>query len=96
MNDIGVARMLEQPGMTISGEFVGSLHVAGPDHGGPDTAGSPHGRLFRRRVALRTVDPEVTLQAQQRDQVLSRIIQKEPTPPRKLNKKIPQGLEPSA
>lgn len=95
INDFGLARMLEQPGMTVSGEFVGSPLYMSPE------------RITAGRVALdrrtniyslgATLYELLTLQppfpGQSRDQVLSQTLHKEAPSTRKLNHKIPLDLD---
>jgi serine/threonine protein kinase len=54
LNDFGLARLLEQPGMTLSGEFVGTPAYMSPEQiaVGPHSAGPAHRHLFPRCHAL--------------------------------------------
>ena len=95
VTDFGLARMLEQPGMTVSGEFMGT-----PRYMSPEQIASGRIPLDHRTdiYSLGAVLYElITLQplfdGQQRDLVLSQIIHKEPVRPRKAIKRIPQDLE---
>ena len=56
--DFGLARMLEEPGMTISGEFLGTPRYmqSGTDHGRAGEARPSHGHLFAGRHAVPPVD----------------------------------------
>jgi hypothetical protein len=95
LNDFGLARVLEQPGMTVTGEFVGT-----PAYMSPEQVTSGHVPLDHRTDIYSlgaTLYEMLTLRppfaGQRRDQVLAQIIQKDPTPPRKLNKRVPRDLE---
>jgi len=95
LNDFGLARMLEQPGMTMTGEFVGTPAYMSPE------------QIIAGRVPLdhrtdvyslgATLYELLTLErpfkGEQRDQILAQIIHKEPRPPKRVNKKIPVDLE---
>ena len=80
VNDFGLARMLEQPGMTMTGEFVGTPAYMSPEQ---ITAGRT---LLDHRTdiyslgvtlyELLTLQPPFT--GQRRDQVLTQILHKEP------------------
>jgi tetratricopeptide (TPR) repeat protein len=95
VNDFGLARMLEQPGMTMTGEFVGTPAYMSPEQ---ITAGrTPLNHrtdiysLGATLYELLTLQPPFT--GERRDQVLAQILHKEPTAPRKLNPKVPRDLE---
>src|SRR5215470_11808076 len=95
VNDFGLARVLEQPGMTTTGEFVGTPAYMSPEQ---ITAGRT---LLDQRTDIyslgATLYELLTLQApftgEQRDQVLAQIVHKEPRPPRKVNPRVPVDLE---
>jgi eukaryotic-like serine/threonine-protein kinase len=84
VNDFGLARLLEQPGMTMTGEFVGTPLYMSPEQ---ITAGrAPLDRradiysLGATLYELLTLQPPFT--AERRDQVIAQIMHKEPRPPR--------------
>ncbi|HEV2950410.1 MAG TPA: protein kinase, partial [Gemmataceae bacterium] len=95
LSDFGLARMLEQPGMTLTGEFVGTPAYMSPEQ---ITAGRT---LLDHRTdvyslgatlyELLTLNPPFT--GERRDQVLTQILHKEPKAPRKMNPKVPVDLE---
>jgi serine/threonine protein kinase len=95
INDFGLARMLEQPGMTITGEMVGTPRYMSPEQITAGRIPLDHRTdiysLGATLYELLTLQPPFT--APQRDQLLAQIIQKEPTPPRKVNPKVPVDLE---
>jgi serine/threonine protein kinase len=95
VNDFGLARMLEQPGMTMTGEFVGTPAYMSPEQ---IIAGRI---LIDHRTDIyslgATLYELLTLQrpftGERRDQILAQVVQKEPRPPRKINPKVPVDLE---
>ena len=58
VNDFGLARMLEQPGMTMTGEFVGTPAYMSPEQitAGRTPDGPPHRHLLAGGDALRAAD----------------------------------------
>ena len=87
--------MLEQPGMTMTGEFMGTAMYMSPEQITAGRIPLDHrtdiyslGATLYEMLTLQT-----PFEGQQRDQVLSQIIHKEPASPRKHNKRIPQDLE---
>jgi serine/threonine protein kinase/predicted Zn-dependent protease len=95
LNDFGLARMLEQPGMTMTGEFVGTPAYMSPEQ---ITAGrTPLDQrtdiysLGATLYELLTLHPPFT--GERRDQVLAQILHKEPKAPRKVIPKVPVDLE---
>jgi serine/threonine protein kinase len=95
VNDFGLARLLEQPGMTMTGEFVGTPAYMSPEQ---ITAGRiPIDHRTDIYSLGATLYEMLTLQppfvGASRDQVLAQIIQKEPPRPRKINPKVPIDLE---
>ncbi len=95
VNDFGLARMLEQPGMTITGELVGTPLYMSPEQITAGRVPMDHRTdiysLGATLYELLTLRPPFA--AEQRDQLLAQIIQKDPTPPRKVNGKVPVDLE---
>jgi serine/threonine protein kinase len=95
VNDFGLARVLEEPGMTTTGEFVGTPMYMSPEQITAGRAPLDHrtdvyslGATFYELLTLRP-----PFAAERRDQVIAQIIHKEPAPPRKLNRKVPVDLE---
>ena len=95
VNDFGLARMLEQPGMTMSGEFVGSPLYMSPEQITAGRVTIDHrtdiyslGATLYELLALQPPFPGET-----RDQVLGQILQKDAVPPRKFNRKVPTDLD---
>ncbi len=95
VNDFGLARLLEQPGMTVSGEFVGTPAYMSPEQVTAGRTPLDHRTdiysLGATLYELLTLQPPFT--GTRRDQVLAQILHKEPTAPRKVNPKVPVDLE---
>jgi serine/threonine protein kinase len=95
LNDFGLARLLEQPGMTMTGEMLGTPAYMSPE------------QIIAGRVPVdcrtdvyslgATLYELLTLErpfpGAQRDQVLAQIVHKEPRPPRRASNKVPIDLE---
>jgi serine/threonine protein kinase len=95
VTDFGLARMLEQPGMTITGEFIGTPAYMSPEQITAGRIPVDHrtdiyslGATLYELLTLRR--PFV---AEGRDRLLAMVIQKEPLAPRSMNAKIPKDLE---
>src|SRR5262245_34592834 len=95
VNDFGLARVLEQPGVTMTGEFVGTPAYMSPEQITAGRTPLDHrtdiyslGATLYELLALRP-----PFAGERRDQVLAHIMHKEPVPPRKLNRKVPVDLE---
>jgi serine/threonine protein kinase len=95
INDFGLARMLEQPGLTMTGEFLGTPAYMAPEQIAAGRVPVDH-RIDIYSLGA-TLYELLTLRApftgERRDQVLAQIMSKEPRPPRKLNKAVPRDLE---
>ncbi|MEM6691701.1 MAG: serine/threonine-protein kinase, partial [Planctomycetota bacterium] len=95
VNDFGLARMLEQPGMTMSGEFVGSPLYMSPEQITAGRVTIDHRTdiysLGATLYELLTLQPPFP--GESRDQVLSHILQKDANAPRRINTKIPIDLD---
>lgn len=95
INDFGLARMLEQPGMTMTGELMGSPMYMSPEQITAGRLPLDHRTdiysLGASLYELLTLMPPFP--GQQRDQVLSQVIHKDPRKPRSINPRIPRDLE---
>jgi serine/threonine protein kinase len=95
VNDFGLARMLEQPGMTMTGEFVGTPAYMSPEQIAAGRTPLDHRSdiysLGATLYELLTFQPPFS--GDQRVQVLAQILHKEPRAPRKLNARVPADLE---
>lgn len=95
LSDFGLARLLEKPGMTITGEFVGTPAYMSPEQ---VTAGRiPLDHRTDIYSLGATLYELLTLQrpftGERRDQVLAQIVHKDPVLPRKVNRRVPVDLE---
>lgn len=95
INDFGLARMLEQPGLTMTGEFVGTPAYMSPEQITAGRAPLDHRTdiysLGATLYEMLTLRPPFA--AQHRDQIIAQIMHKEPLRPRRLNRKVPVDLE---
>jgi serine/threonine protein kinase len=95
LNDFGLARVLEQPGMTLSGEFVGTPAYMSPEQIAVGRIPLDHRTdiysLGATLYELLTLEPPFT--GKSREQVLAQIVQKEPKSPRRIQKKLQVDLE---
>jgi tetratricopeptide (TPR) repeat protein len=95
VNDFGLARVVDQPGMTTTGEFVGTPAYMSPEQVTAGRIPLDHRTdiysLGATLYELLTLQPPFV--GKQRDQLLAQIVQKEPRPPRKFNPKVPVDLE---
>jgi serine/threonine protein kinase len=95
INDFGLARVLEQPGMTMTGEFVGTPAYMSPEQMTAGRIPVDHRTdiysLGATLYELLTLQPPFV--GERRDQVLAQIMHKEPKAPRRINKKVPVDLE---
>ena len=95
INDFGLARMLEQPGMTMTGEFVGTPAYMSPEQITSGRIPIDHRTdiysLGATLYELCTLQPPFV--GERRDQLLALVVQKEPKPLRAINKRVPLDLE---
>jgi tetratricopeptide (TPR) repeat protein len=95
VTDFGLARMLEQPGMTITGEFVGTPAYMSPEQITAGRIPVDHRTdiysLGATLYHLLTLRPPFA--ADGRDRLLAMVIQKEPPAPRSFDPKVPRDLE---
>src|SRR5262249_62178292 len=94
LNDFGLARVLEQPGMTLSGEFVGTPAYMSPEQIAVGRIPLDHRTdiysLGATLYELLTLEPPFW--GKSREQVLSQIVVKEPKAPRRLDRRAPGAL----
>jgi serine/threonine protein kinase len=95
LNDFGLARVLERPGVTVTGEFVGTPRYMSPEQITAGRAPLDHrtdifslGATLYELLTLRPPFP-----GERRDQVIAQILHKDPTPPRRVDRRIPLDLE---
>jgi serine/threonine protein kinase len=92
VTDFGLARMLEQPGMTVTGEFVGTPAYMSPEQVTAGRIPVDHrtdiyslGATLYELLALRP-----PFRADGRDKLLTMVVQKEPPAPRSIDPKVPR------
>lgn len=95
LTDFGLARVLEEPGMTVTGEFMGSPLYMSPEQIAAGRAPLDHRTdiysLGATLYEALTLQPPFT--GERRDQIIAQILHKEPKPPRAIDRKIPPDLE---
>jgi serine/threonine protein kinase/tetratricopeptide (TPR) repeat protein len=95
LNDFGLARVLERPGLTVTGEFVGTPAYMSPEQITAGRTPLDHRTdiysLGATLYELLTLHPPFA--GERRDQVLAQILHKEPKAPRQVNPKVPVDLE---
>jgi serine/threonine protein kinase/tetratricopeptide (TPR) repeat protein len=95
ISDFGLARLSEQPGVTVTGELIGSPLYMSPEQVGGDATVIDHrtdicslGATMYEWLTLKPPYPGET-----REQVISRILTSEPLPLRAHDPRIPIDLE---
>jgi serine/threonine protein kinase len=95
VTDFGLARMLEQPGMTVTGEFLGT-----PAYMSPEQVTAGRIKVDHRTDVYSlgaTLYELLTLSqpfvADGREKLLAMVTQKEPPWPRSIDAKVPRDLE---
>ena len=95
LNDFGLARVLDEPSMTATGEMVGTPAYMSPEQITAGRTPLDHRTdiysLGATLYELLTLEPP--FRGERRDQLLSQILHKEPRRVRRMNKKAPVDLE---
>jgi hypothetical protein len=95
VTDFGLARMLEQPGMTVTGEFVGTPAYMSPEQITAGRVPVDHRTdvysLGATLYELLTLRPP--FRADGRDKLLAQVVQQEPPAPRSIEPRVPRDLE---
>jgi serine/threonine protein kinase/Flp pilus assembly protein TadD len=95
VNDFGLARALEEPGVTATGELVGTPAYMAPEQIAGGRIPVDHRcdiySLGATLYELLTLRPPFT--ADRRDELLAQVTQKGPTAPRRVNPRVPRDLE---
>lgn len=95
ITDFGLARLLDEPGITLSAEMVGTPAYMSPEQisGRPGDIG-PHTDVYALGVTLYEL---LTLQrpftGSTYDQVIQQVLTRDPTSPRRIDPRIPVDLE---
>ncbi len=95
INDFGLARVLEEPGLTMTGELMGSPRYMSPEQISPS-----FGQLDQRTdiyslgvTLYEFMTRRPAFEGNDRKQILNRVLYEEPKPPRRLDPAIPLDLE---
>ena len=95
VTDFGLARLQDDAGLTITGDLLGTLRYMSPEQALAKRGYLDHrtdiyslGATLYELVTLRSA-----VDGQDRQEVLRKIAQDEPTPPRRLHPAIPRELE---
>src|SRR5262249_46342517 len=94
VNDFGLARLLEQPGVTVTGEFIGTPAYMSPEQVAAGAAIDHRSDVYSLGATLYellTLRPPFA--GDRIEQVLARVAQEEPAAPRRLNPAVPRDLE---
>lgn len=95
INDFGLARILEQPGVTMTGEFVGTPAYMSPEQITAGRTPLDHRTdIYSLGATLyEMLTHERPFPGERREQILGQILHKEPRRPRRINRAIPLDLE---
>ena len=95
ISDFGLARLVEEPGLTRTGDVLGT-----PFYMAPEQISAADGTIDERTDVYAlgaTLYELLTLRppffGDRREQVISKIIREEPTPPRAINRLVPRDLD---
>ena len=95
ITDFGLARLLEEPGMTVSGSFLGT-----PAYMSPEQITAGRVKLDHRTdvyslgaVLYEMLSMQRPFPGESREEILTGVMTKDPRPPRRFNGKIPVDLE---
>jgi serine/threonine protein kinase/predicted Zn-dependent protease len=95
ITDFGLARVLQEPGMTVSGSFLGTPAYMSPEQMLAGRMKVDHrtdvyslGAVLYEMLSLRRPFP-----GDSREEVITQIMTKDPRPPRRFNHRVPIDLE---
>ncbi|MHC5024272.1 MAG: protein kinase domain-containing protein [Planctomycetota bacterium] len=95
VGDFGLARLTQEPGMTVSGSFLGTPAYMSPEQIAAGRVKLDHrtdiyslGAVLYEMLTLRR-----PFSGDSREQVLSAILSKDPKPPRSINPRVPLDLD---
>jgi len=93
--DFGLAKLGADPGVTMTGDVLGTLRYMSPEQAlaKQRTSRSSHRHLRSRCDALRTAHRQPAVPGHDKQEVLRRIAFEEPTKPRSIDPAIPKDLE---
>jgi serine/threonine protein kinase len=95
ITDFGLAHCQSQAGLTMTGDLMGTLRYMSPEQAqGKRALLDPRTDIYSLGVTLyELVTLEPALPGDDRNDVLRRIVQEEPRPPRQLRRAMPKELE---
>ncbi len=95
ITDFGLARFLDQPGVSVSGEMLGTPVYVSPEQIAAQRVEVDHRTdIYSLGVTLyELLTLRVPFEGETREAVLRQILMKEPKPLRRLNRRIPKDLE---
>lgn len=94
VSDFGLARIGEQPGMTLTSELLGSPRYMSPEQAAGQLPLDRRTDVYSLGVTLyELLALRPPYDGARRDEVLLKIIHDEPLPPRQWNRRIPYELE---
>lgn len=95
LSDFGLARILDKPGMTITGECVGTPLYMSPEQVAAGRVHVDHRTdIYSLGVTLYellTLTPAFA--GRNREQIMAQILQKDILPPRRVNRRVPVDLD---
>ncbi|TWT40384.1 Serine/threonine-protein kinase PrkC [Phycisphaerae bacterium RAS1] len=95
ITDFGLARLLDEPGMTLSTELVGTPAYMSPEQvSGDRQRVGPRSDIYSLGVSLYEVLAlQRPHQAETYDQMIHHVLHRDPPPPRKIDPHVPLDLE---
>lgn len=95
ITDFGLARLLDEPSMTVTGEMLGTPAYMSPEQIDADRSKIDHRTdIYSLGVTLyELLTGQRPFDGPTREQTIARIRNREPKPPRKLNSHVPIDLE---
>ncbi len=93
--DFGLARMLEEHSVTVTGAFLGTPHYMSPEQvGGTKQKVDHRTDIYSLGVTLyELLTLETPFSGENHEQIVTQILTREPVRPRKIDNRIPQDLE---
>jgi serine/threonine protein kinase len=95
ITDFGLARLLDEPSITVTGEMVGTPAYMSPEQVTGDRKAIDHRTdIFSLGVTFYEILTGTRpFEGATREQLVSRILTREPRPPRRINSQVPLDLE---
>ncbi len=95
ISDFGLARIAEGPGVTVTGEQMGSPRYMSPEQISSDFGEVDHRTdIYSLGVTLyEMMTLERAFDGDERDRIFTQVLQKDPKAPRKVDSRIPRDLE---